>query len=168
MTGIATVRSGAFLTVSSTGSTAIKSGWSLSHTTVNFPGSGSGANDMSWSDPIRVRRSVQHGPTHLGYVTVVSYPNRDLTLLPQGSPYSEIVIADPAEEHVALLQRFKAHWLIRCGEHYGAANVVGDLTDAQSLALAVGVLSIQDRGEHLVKAIVAGLEWLVTRKPTAR
>jgi hypothetical protein len=121
---------------------------------------------MSWSEPKRTRRSVHRGTIHLGYVTVVSYPDRDLMFLPEGTPFSEVVIADTAENHVALLQRFKAHWLIQCGEHYGTADVAGELSESQIMDLALDVLSDAERGEELVDALEAQLKRFVTpRKP---
>ena len=65
-------------------------------------------SDPHWSEPKWVRASVRRDGNHLGSVTTVSYPNRDLTAFPEGIPYFEIVIADLGERHVALLQRFKA------------------------------------------------------------
>lgn len=115
---------------------------------------------MSWSEPKRVRRSVHRGTVHLGYVTVISYPDRDLMFLPEGTPFSEIVIANTAEMHVALLQRFKAHWLIQCGTHYGTADVAGDLSESQIMDVALDVLSGVQRGEKLVNALEAELETL--------
>ena len=66
--------------------------------------------DPHWSEPKWVRVSMRRDGNHLGSVTTVSYPNRDLTAFPEGSPYFEIVVADLGERHVALLQRFKEHW----------------------------------------------------------
>ena len=33
-----------------------------------------------------------------------------------------MVISDEREGHVALLQRFKAHWLVQCGKDYGTTE----------------------------------------------
>jgi len=123
---------------------------------------------MSWSDPKRVRRSVHRRTVHLGYLTVVSYPNRDIMFLPEGTPFSEVVIADPAEQHVALLQRFKAHWLIQCGTHYGTANAAGDLSESQIMEVALDVLSGPERGEKLVNALEAELERFLTPNKAGR
>jgi hypothetical protein len=96
---------------------------------------------MARGDPIRVRRSVLRGHAHLGYVTAVAYPDRDLTAFSEGSPYREVVIAGPREEHVALLQRYKEHWLIQCGACYATTERSGELTDAQAMQLALVALA---------------------------
>jgi hypothetical protein len=115
-------------------------------------------SNLGWNEQKRVRRSVQHRARHLGYVTTVAYPNRDLTALTEGSPYSEVVVADPHEGHVALLQRYKAHWLIQCGDHYDITARGGELTDGQILRLAQAVLLLnrladRDRVEGLKKLL---------------
>ena len=113
---------------------------------------------MGWSDPKRVRRSVQHRDQHLGYVTTITYPGRDLTAFPEGSPYSEVVIADPTERHVALLQRFKEHWLIQCGECYGTTAVADELDDEQVMRIAQAILRVELHGPALVDALRERLE----------
>ena len=89
--------------------------------------------NLGWSEPKRIRRSINVQDRHLGYVTLIAYPNRDVTAFAEGSPYREMMIADPREGHVALLQRFKEHWLIQCGNNYGTTNYGGILTEAQAL-----------------------------------
>ena len=60
---------------------------------------------LAWSDPIRARRSVhRQDGGHLGYITTIDYPNRDITALTEGSPYREIVISDPRKRRIALLR----------------------------------------------------------------
>ena len=114
---------------------------------------------LAWSDPIRVRRSV-HRPDggHLGYVTTIDYPNRDITALAEGSPYREIVIADPRERHIALLQRYKAHWLVQCGRCYETADRGGDLDADQALKLADWVLEQHAGGRVTAIEIAAMIE----------
>jgi hypothetical protein len=118
---------------------------------------------MSWNDPRRVRRSVHLDNTHLGYVTTIAYPGRDITALTEGLPYSEVVIADPGERHVALLQRFKEHWLVQSGASYGTADAAGELGDAQAMQLALFALT--QRGTTrpvLVALLVEQLESMLT------
>jgi hypothetical protein len=122
--------------------------------------------DPHWSEPKWVRSSVRHEGNHLGSVTTVSYPNRDLTAFPEGSPYFEIVIADLAEYHVALLQRFKEHWLIHCGNSYITSVARGVLTADQIDDLAVFALQRQsDSPSVLAAAIEAQVEELLVPKP---
>ncbi|MCI0701474.1 MAG: hypothetical protein L0241_10370 [Planctomycetia bacterium] len=101
--------------------------------------------DPHWSEPIRTRSSVRQNANHLGYLTTVSYPHRDLTAFPEGSPYSEVVVSDLNEKHVALFQRFKQHWLIHCGNYYRTTESAGELRNEQVLELAVFALSHQDK-----------------------
>src|SRR5688572_8817677 len=91
---------------------------------------------MGLNDPVRVRRSVYHGRVHLGYVTTLRYPGRDLDLFPEGMPWAEVVVADAAERHVALLQRFKQHWLVQCGPNYGTTSRGGELSEEQAERIA--------------------------------
>ena len=105
-----------------------------------------------------VTGSVRYKGRHLGYVTVVSYPNRDITALTEGSPYSEVVIADLREEHVALLQRYKEHWLIHCGGCYGITGRGGELGDGPAMRIAQNVLLDEVRGAALVDRLEALLE----------
>jgi hypothetical protein len=114
--------------------------------------------DLGWNEQKRVRRSVQHRATHLGYVTTVAYPDRDLAALTEGSPYSEVVIADPHEAHVSLLQRYKAHWLIQCGDHYDITARGGELTDDQVMRLAQAVLLLRGKS---ARTLVDGLKELI-------
>ncbi len=113
-------------------------------------------------DPKRVRRSVLDAGVHVGYVTVVSYPDRDLLPFAAGSPYSEVVVSDLAERHVVLLQRFKEHWLVHCGTRYGTTDRSGELTDAQVVRFAAFALSHRGRpGAGLVEALKARVERLL-------
>jgi hypothetical protein len=113
---------------------------------------------MGWGDSRRIRRSVHRANDHLGYVTTISYPDRDLTAFSEGSPYREVVIADPAEEHVSLLQRYKEHWLIQCGGCYGTTDRPEELDDAQAMQLALFALAhANDPGPVLVGLLK---EWL--------
>ena len=114
--------------------------------------------NLAWSNPKRVRRSINVGDRHLGYVTLVSYPNRDVTALSEGSPYREIVVSDPRERHVALLQRFKEHWLVQCGEQYDTTERGGILNETQALRLALFTLEQTWTGELLVKAVASELD----------
>jgi hypothetical protein len=97
--------------------------------------------DPHWSEPKRTRVAVRQWWQHLGYVTVVEYPNRDFTAFPEGSPYFEIAVSDLNEKHVALFQQFKQHWLIHCGDRYDTTDTVGDLSGKQIMQLAI--LAIQ-------------------------
>jgi hypothetical protein len=96
---------------------------------------------MSRGEPIRVRRAVLHRGQHIGYVTEVSYPHRDLTAFSQGTPYREVVIAGLGEQHVALIQRYKEHWLIQCGACYVTTDGSGELSSAAVMRLARIVLA---------------------------
>jgi hypothetical protein len=91
---------------------------------------------MGRGDPIRVRRAVRHRGHHIGYVTEVSYPDRDLTAFSEGSPYREVAIAGLGEQHVALLQRYKEHWLIQCGACYATTDRSGELSSDAIMRLA--------------------------------
>jgi hypothetical protein len=114
---------------------------------------------VSASDPKRVRSAVLHKGDHIGYVTVITYPGRDLTAFSEGSPYSEFAVSDLAEKHVVLLQRFKEHWLIHCGTTYGTTDGAGELTGTQVMQLAVLVLRHRDHtGPVLVAALKSHVE----------
>jgi hypothetical protein len=97
---------------------------------------------MSRGDPKRTRTSVVDGGRHVGYATVVEYPDRDLSAFPEGMPYYELAVSDLAERHVALLQRFKQHWLIHCGSDYDTADASGALTAKQVGRLAALALRL--------------------------
>ena len=113
---------------------------------------------LGWSEPKRSRRSVHFQDRHLGYVTLIAYPNRDLTAFSEGSPYREIVIADAREGHVALLQRYKEHWLIQCGECYGTTDRSEPLSEDAAMVLAAFALRQFETGEFLVAAIKTFVE----------
>ncbi len=115
-------------------------------------------SSLGWSEPKRIRLSVHRNERHLGYVTLVAYPNRDTTSHTEGSPYREVVIADERELHVALLQRFKAHWLVQCGKHYETTNRVREMTESLAVQLAHFALDRADRGEALVKMLCEELD----------
>ena len=113
---------------------------------------------MGLGDPKRVRSAVRAWG-HIGYVTVVGYPDRDLILFSAGSPYSEIVVSDLKEKHVALLQEFKEHWLIHCGPTYDTTSAAGRLTDKQVMKLAAYALRhCGDAAPVLVEALKAHVE----------
>ena len=117
---------------------------------------------MSLNDPVRVRRSVYRGWTHAGYVTTLRYPGRDLDLFPEGMPWAEVVIADAAEKHVALLQRFKRHWLVQCGRAYGTTLRAGELSEAQALRLARFALAQTDTpADALAERLIEQLDRLL-------
>ena len=125
---------------------------------------GAAVSGLGWDEQKRVRRSVQYKDRHLGYVTTVSYPNRDITLLSEGTPFSEIVIAGPREEHVALLQRYLKHWLIQCDDCYGIADRGGELADAQAMRIAQTVLLLKGKtGRALVDGLKELIEGLLTK-----
>ncbi|QJW96280.1 hypothetical protein [Frigoriglobus tundricola] len=114
---------------------------------------------MGFGDPKRVRTSVRSWGRHIGYVTVVTYPDRDLTLHPEGSPYSEVVVSGLDEKHVALLQEFKEHWLVHCGPTYDTTTAAGRLTAKQVTALAAyALLHRHDAAPVLIEAIKAHVE----------
>lgn len=113
---------------------------------------------LGWHEPKRIRRSVHLNDRHLGYITLVAYPNRDVTAFTEGSPYREVVISDEGEEHVALLQRFKAHWLVQCGEHYGTTERVHDMTEPLAMELATFALQSGERGDRLVELLQLALD----------
>jgi hypothetical protein len=117
---------------------------------------------MARGDPKRTRTAVRHKSDHLGYLTTVGYPDRDITMFPEGSPYSEAVVSDLKDRHVALLQRFKAHWLVHCGPAYDTTAAAGDLTAAQLVALAVfALLHKDDPPPTLVAALKARVEQML-------
>lgn len=111
-----------------------------------------------WNEPKRIRRSIHANGRHLGYVTLVAYPGRDVTAFTEGSPYREVVISDEREGHVALLQRFKAHWLVQCGREYGTASRAVDMTEALANGLATLALQSGERGEPLVQRLTRALD----------
>jgi hypothetical protein len=119
--------------------------------------------DPHWSEPKRTRVSVRHKADHVGYLTTVSYPNRDLTAFPEGSPLYEAVVSNLSEQHVALFQRFKQHWLIHCGSVYRTTEVGGELSDGQMLELAAFALLHQDKpAPVLATALKAEVEEMLT------
>ena len=99
---------------------------------------------MGLGDPKRARSSVRHCGRHIGYVSVATYPDRDLICFSAGSPYSEVVVSDLTEMHVALFQEFKKHWLVHCGPTYDTTNASGRLNGTQVMALAVFALRHKD------------------------
>lgn len=119
-------------------------------------------------DPVRARESVcDDRGAPAGYLTTVGYPDRDISAFAEGTPHFEIVVADLHERHVALAQRFKAHWLIRCGRVYEATEVGGELTpervrELAALALVLRVTPPAARAarlkEHIETALRATLE----------
>jgi hypothetical protein len=117
-----------------------------------------GMSDSGWNSPKRIRRSVHAHGRHLGYVTLVAYPGRDITLDTEGSPYREVVISDEREGHVALLQRFKAHWLVQCGLEYGTTDRAVDMSEPLAIALATRALRSGERGDLLVAALTHALD----------
>ena len=100
---------------------------------------------MARGEPRRVRVAVRHKGEHLGYLTVTSYPDRDISAFTEGSPYFEAAVSDLADTHVALLQQFREHWLIHCGTTYATTDAAGDLTESQIERLAV--FALKYRGE---------------------
>lgn len=73
-----------------------------------------------------------------------------MTAFPEGSPYSEVVVSDLAGEHVALLQRFKQHWLVHCADCYATVETGGVLTAAQVQSLARFAIAHADDGNDLL------------------
>lgn len=117
---------------------------------------------MSRGDPKRTRTSVLDGGRHVGYATVVEYPDRDIAAFPEGMPYFELAVADLAEKHVALFQRFKQHWLIHCGGDYATAEVSGPLSAKQVGRLAVLALRLAaDTAEVRIAALRREVEELL-------
>ena len=118
---------------------------------------------MARGDPKRTRTAVRDSSGHIGYLTTVGYPDRDIAAFPEGSPYSEAVVSDLGEQHVALLQQFKAHWLIHCGNSYATTDAGGALTDRQLAALAAFALHhANDTPAVLVAALAAHVEQMLT------
>ena len=111
-----------------------------------------------WNEPKRIRRSIHVRERHLGYVTLVAYPNRDVTAFTEGSPYREVVIADEHEGHVALLQRFKEHWLVHCGTSYDTTERVVEMTEVLAIHLATFALQRGERGEPLVEVLKQAMD----------
>jgi hypothetical protein len=107
---------------------------------------------------------VQFKRRQIGYVTTIAYPNRDITALTAGSPFSEIVIADLRERHVSLLQRYKEHWLIQCGESYGTTDRGGELSKEKARFLAAFALLQSETGPALVERVKQGMEELLSAK----
>lgn len=119
---------------------------------------------MGKGDPIRERRAVYHRRAHLGYVTTIRYPDRDLTLFSEGSPYREIVIADYSERHVALLQQYKEHWLIQCGGCYTTTDRCGELSGSHAKQLAAFALAQGAQPDnHLVELLKERIDGLLPR-----
>ena len=113
-------------------------------------------------DPTRARTAVRHNSDHLGYLTTVGYPDRDISTHAEGSPYFEAVVSDLKERHVALLQRFKAHWLVHCGETYDTTDTGGELSAAQLMALAAFALRHKDAPPPvLVEALNTHIETML-------
>jgi hypothetical protein len=112
--------------------------------------------DPHWGEPKRVRTSVLHAGRHVGYVTTVGYPDRDLTAFPEGTPYSEVVVADLSDRHVALLQRFRQHWLVHCGDQYTTTSAAGELKAEQIAKLAVFALVHAGEGGAVLAAVLKG------------
>ena len=110
------------------------------------------SGDPHWSEPKRVRSSLLQNGHHLGYITIVSYPNRDISAFPEGSPYFEVVVSDLADQHVALLQRFRQHWLIQCGERYATAEASGALNPEQIQTLAMFAMEHAVEGSFVLAA----------------
>lgn len=113
-------------------------------------------------DPVRTRESVYDRGAPAGYLTTVGYPDRDLSAFAEGTPHFEIVVADLHERHVALAQRFKAHWLVRCGRAYAATEVGGELApdrvrELAALALALRGAPPAARAERLKEHIETAL-----------
>lgn len=100
---------------------------------------------MARGDPIRVRVAVRDRGAHVGYLTTVGYPDREITAFSSGLPYFEIIVSDLGGGHVALLQQFRLHWLVHCGDGYETAEVTGGLNTHQIMALAVLALRHRDR-----------------------
>ena len=117
---------------------------------------------MGLGDPKRARSSVRHRGRHIGYVSVATYPDRDLICFSAGSPYSEVVVSDLTEKHVTLFQEFKEHWLVHCGPTYDTTNASGRLNGTQVMALAVFALRHKDDPPPaLVDALKAHVERLL-------
>lgn len=112
---------------------------------------------MSLGDPKRVRTAVRDRGEHVGYVTVVTYPNRDLIAFSAGSPYSEVVVSDLKEKHVALLQEFREHWLVHCGSTYETTTARGRLTASQVASLAAVALRHRDQPPAALSGALAAL-----------
>jgi hypothetical protein len=99
---------------------------------------------MARGDPVRVRAAVlDDRGAHAGYVTTVGYPDRDISAVAEGTPFFEIAVADLSEAHVALVQRFRRHWLVRCGPAYEPTDTGGELTAAQVRDVAALALSLR-------------------------
>ena len=117
---------------------------------------------MARGDPRRVRVAVRHKGDHVGYVTVTSYPDRDITAFSEGSPYFEVAVSDLAERHVALFQQFREHWLIHCGTDYGTTDAGGDLSESQIMRLAAFAIRFRDQpAAVLIDALKAHVERLL-------
>lgn len=98
---------------------------------------------MARGDPVRVRAAVlDDRGAHAGYVTTVGYPDRDISAFAEGTPFFEIAVADLNEAHVALVQRFRRHWLVQCGPAYEPTDTGGELSAAQVLELAARALAL--------------------------
>lgn len=120
--------------------------------------------DSQWSEPRRVRTSVLAKGTHVGYVTTVDYPNRDLTAFPEGTPYFEVTVSDLRDQHVALFQRFKKHWLIHCGACCGTTESGAPLTAKQLARLAAFALQhATDEKRMLVEELAILMDKMLGR-----
>ncbi|AMV22865.1 hypothetical protein VT84_00535 [Gemmata sp. SH-PL17] len=114
---------------------------------------------MAWGDPVRVRTAVHDRGTHVGYLTTVGYPDRDITAFSGGTPYFEIAVSDLQEKHITLLQRFRQHWLVHCGTSYDTADVAGELKARDTIKLAVFALRYRDQEPRvLVAALKSHIE----------
>ncbi len=97
---------------------------------------------MARGDPVRVRVAVHGGDgAHVGYISAFS----------GGVPRFDLVVSDLREEHVALVQRYRQHWLVYCGTRYDTTDVGGDLNVGHMLELAV--LALRHRNDSLVVRI---------------
>ena len=103
---------------------------------------------MARGDPVRVRVAVHDGGTHVGYLTTVGYPDRDISAFSGGVPRFDFVVSDLHDEHVALLQRYRQHWLIYCGKQYDTTDVGGDLNTEHMLELTQ--LALRHRNDSVV------------------
>ncbi|HEY1186502.1 MAG TPA: hypothetical protein VGE74_02545 [Gemmata sp.] len=122
---------------------------------------------MARGDPVRVRVPVHDGGAHVGYLTTVGYPDRDISAFSGGTPRFDIVVSGLREEHLALLQQYRQHWLIYCGTHYDTTDVAGDLNSEHLLDLTILALrSANDSEPVRVAALKAHVEGVLrgTRK----
>lgn len=114
---------------------------------------------MARGDPVRVRVAVHDRGAHIGYLTTVGYPDRDISAFSGGVPYFEIVVSDLREKHIALLQRFRQHWLVHCDTTYDTTDVAGELSAGDVIDLAVFALRYRNQEARvLVAALKARVE----------